>query len=599
MTVFRLFRFVSLGGLICATALTLGACDSVSNISHTDRSGEMSKQDYRDALAPRDEPADDQHSNNGGFGEIPQLKPYVSHSYSERRTFPLVSVSVNRSVPLRDVFYQLAKQADYDLELDPSIRGSIIFTARNRPLNQVVERISNLAGLRYSLDDGVLRVERDTPYNKIYKLDYLSFIRENSSSIDTSVSVVSGEGADTGSSFSSSFESSTDFWSDLEENLGSLLENSSQVVLATRDDPSVTVVEPSGEGASDAVVSIGSISGGGDGDESVASASFVINRQAGLISIFATQATHKEVSAFLDDLKRSITAQVLIEAKVLEVSLNDEYSAGIDWSLLGSGLPEFDVDFLTDSGLGAGVTSTTAASAKPPGAEQGAITPLSSFIGSYTGNDLAVMIRAISEYGTTKALASPRLVVLNNQSAVLNVARNRVFFIVTDTETEEDADTGDETTTFSFDTRTVPEGVIINVMPSINLDTRTVSLAVRPSITDIGNDTIQNPFVDAETFIPQVSIQEIDTVLNVRSGEAVIIGGLLKDSTVATEDGVPILSDVPVMGSLFRTHFDQVQKTELVIFMRATILDDPSQSIHDTDRDLYRKFSQDRRPFKM
>tara|TARA_Y100000590_G_scaffold428865_3_gene540721 strand:+ start:19899 stop:21710 length:1812 start_codon:yes stop_codon:yes gene_type:complete len=596
-------RFVRFALLGCGVVMSLGACDSFENTLKTDRSGGLTKQDYRDALAPRDIPEDDAHSESRGSA-IPELQPYVAHSYTARRTFPLVSVSVNRSVPLRDVFYQLAQQAEYDLELDPSIRGSMIFTARNRPLNQVVERICDLAGLRYTLDDGVLRVERDTPYNKIYKLDYLSFIRENSSTIDTSVSVVSGEGADTGSSFSSSFESSTDFWTDLEDNLTNLLMNESKVALITADDPSVSVLEPSGSGAADAVVSIGAIGAGesgnaGGGDEEDGEASFVINRQAGLISIYATQSTHKEVSAFLTDLKRAITAQVLIEAKVMEVALNDEFSAGIDWNLVQTGIGDLDLlSYVTDTGF-TQILDDGTFDANPTGAEQGGQTPASALYALYDGDDFEALIRAIAEYGTTKALASPRLVVLNNQSAVLNVARNRVFFIVTDTQTEEDADTGDETRTFTYETRTVPEGVIINVMPSINLDERSVSLAVRPSVTDIGNDLIQNPFVDAETFIPQVSIQEVDTVLNVDSGEAVIIGGLMKDSTTATEDGVPVLADMPLVGNLFRGHFDRIEKTELVIFLRATILDKPSDSIHDADRDLYRKFSDDRRPFKM
>lgn len=602
----RFLRIAALCCLLMVGSLGLVACDSLDNTLRTDRSGGMDKQDYRDALAPREVELDDKSGAGDRASAIPDLKPYVSHTYEKRRTYPLVSVSVNRSVPLRDVFYQLAQQAEYDLELDPSIRGSMIFTARQRPLNQVVERICDIAGLRYSLDDGILRVERDTPYNKLYKLDYLSFIRENSSSIDTNVSVVSGDGADTGSSFSSSFTSSADFWQDLEDNLTDLLANASKTPLLTAEDPSVTVVEASGEGAADAIVSVGSVSGGEDsaagaagGEGEGTAARFVVNRQAGLINVYANESAQKEVAAFLDDLRRAITAQVLIEAKVLEVELNDEFSAGVDWNIVQTGIGDLDLlGYVSTNGLAQfaedGTFSTT-----PTGADQGGQTPSSAFYGLYDGDDLQTLVRAISEYGTTKALASPRLVVLNNQSAVLNVARNRVFFLVNDVEDEVDDETGDTTTTYSYETRTVPEGVIINVMPSINLDKRTISLAVRPSVTDIGNDLILNPFIDAETYVPQVSIQEVDTVLNVNSGEAVIIGGLMKDSTTATEDGVPVLSDVPLVGNLFRSHFDRVQKTELVIFLRATILDKASDSIHNTDRDLYRKFSDDRRPFKL
>lgn len=595
---------ITIIGLSLLVCMVLSGCDAVSNQLRTDRSGDMEKQDYRDALAPRDiMEIDDDADEKGGI--IPTMNPYISQGYTEYKEMPLVSVSVNRSVPLRDIFYQLAEQTGYDVELDPNIRGSIIFTARQRPLDQVISRICDMSGLRYKMRDNVLRVEIDTPYNKQYKLDYLSFVRTNSSEINTDISVVSGEGADTGSSFSSSVEIEVDFWSTLQVSLAQLLSNDSYSRLATRTDPSVEVVTENVPGGANAVINVGALPETEEEEEEDIDSEelFSINRQAGLINVYATEKTHKEVNKYLEELKRSITSQVLVEAKVLEVNLNDEFSAGIDWRLLDIANGNLAIDYVTSSGfqrlLDTDATND-AIDAAAPGADQGSQSPASALIAQYSGDEVQGLIRAISEYGTTKALASPRLVVLNNQSAVLNVARNRVFFIVEEEEEEEDDDTGDITTTYSYETRTVPEGVIINVMPSINLDSGMVSLAIRPSVTDIGNDTIRNPFVDVDTRIPQVSIQEIDTVLNVKSGHAVVIGGLMKDFTTSIEDGVPVLSDVPMLGSLFKSHYDQISKTELVIFLRVTILDESGKnSIHDTDRDLYRKFSQDRRPFKL
>lgn len=604
-------RFVQ--GVVClCLGFSLVSCDSVDNLLKSDRTGHLSTQDYRDALAPRDV-LDAEAGKAGPAASIPKLKPYVSHNFTQRKTFPLVSVSVNRTVPLRDVFYQLAQQADYDIELDPAIRGSVIFSARQRPFDQVIQRLCSMAGLRYTLRDQVLRVEIDRPYNKVYRLDYLSFVRESSSSIDTSVSVVAGEGADTGSSFSSSFESSSNFWEDLEDNLTRLLSSRQSRFLVTDNTPVVSGLQASGQGGADALVSIGAIdSGASSHDREIADANFLVNRQAGLISIYAPQVLHKEVKSFLDDLKRSVTAQVLIEAKVLEVALSDSFASGVDWSLLNGG--EFGLSYLTDTALAnlGNLTETNPAdsdskfSRSAPSGESGAI---SSFVASYEGNDFSGLIRAISRFGTTKALASPRLVVLNNQSAVLNVATNRVFFIVNDTEIEESEGAGGqvlETTTFDFETKTIPEGVIINVMPSINLDEGKIALAVRPSVTRVTNQVV-NPFLEirnsvngtkADGGVPEVSVQEIDTVLSVNSGEAVVIGGLMRDTVQSTEDGIPLLSDIPVLGAAFKSHGDRIRKTELVIFLQATILDQASKTVHDTDRDLYRKFSDDRRPFK-
>lgn len=615
----KIIRFFVATILIALTATSLNACEAFENQLKTDRTGGMEKQDYRDALAPRDiEPAE-----QGGFGNdstIPHLKPYISQTATQRESMPLVSISVNRSVPLRDIFYQLAQQSGYDIELDPRIRGSIIFSASERPLDQVVERISEMAGLRYKMEDRRLRVELDTPYNQTYKIDYISYIRTNSSSISTDVSVVSGEGADTGSTFSTSAESTSDFWGELDTNLQLILANQRDSQLRTESDPSVTVqqqnvnVRPVGVpdengniqvSPPDAVINVeslpeeqdaGSGQGGGAGGTGDVAAQFVINRQAGLISVFASQATHKEVAEYLSVLKKSVTAQVLIEAKVMEVSLTDSYSSGIDWSALHIFSPEINIDFATSAGGGYG---GSVANNLPPGAD----TSSAGFAFGYLGNDIEAIVKAISQFGTAKALASPRLVVVNNQAAVLNVAKNRVYFEF-DVDIEPGEEGRDPIVTLDPTIKSVPEGVLLNVMPSINLEKRTVSLALRPTVTKISSFVLDpsvafNGVVGIENRIPEVDVQEIDTVMNVSSGQAVVLGGLMQDSTTSTEDGVPVLSEIPGFGNLFKTHSDTVSKKELVIFLKATILTDPSDAIDNADRDLYRKFSEDRRPFKM
>lgn len=606
--------------LLAVSSVTLSACEAFENQLKTDRSGGLEKQDYRDALAPRDLDID-QQSNMNDDRSIPSLKPYISQSTSHSEPMPLVTISVNRSVPLRDIFYQLAQQSGFDIELDPRIRGSIIFSANQRPLDQVVERISEMTGLRYQIQDKRLRVELDTPYNKTYKIDYISYVRSNSSSITTDVSVVTGGGASTGSSFSTTSSGESDFWGDLEANLGQILANTRDNQLRTQNDPSVRIQEqnvnvravgvPDADGniqvsPPDVIINVQELneeqtSGGGSGGaSSQPSAQFVINRQGGMVTVFASQAAHKEIEEYLADLKKAVTAQVLIEAKVMEVELNDSYSAGIDWrtvALLGS---EFHMDFFTPGGGTFGTFETS----QPPGVES----PTAAFAVGYTGDDVGAVIRAISQFGTTKALSSPRLVVLNNQAAVLNVAKNRVYFEI-EVERTEREDLPD-LILINSSPQTVPEGVLINVMPSIDLERRTIAMSLRPTVTKV-TAMIPDPGVQLmlasmpgapsgiQSGVPEVNVQEIDTVLNVRSGSTAILGGMMQDITTSTEDGVPVLSDIPMIGNLFRTHSDNVRKTELVIFLKATILADPSESIHNTDRDLYRRFSDDRRPFRM
>ncbi len=570
--------------LSLAVALSLSVltgCELSQNYLKADRSGDMEVQDYRDALAQRlPEP---EEAEPAAGANIPEFQSYVSEAAQAAEPMPLVSVTVNQDVPLRDVLFEIAHQADYDIELDPRIQGSIIFTARNRPLDVVIDRISEIAGLRYKFEQDRLRVELDTPYHENYKINYLSYIRSNTSSISNDVAVVSGEGADTGSSFEASATSEANFWGELESNLTQILQTSADSGnLRTAADPAVLTegdIPPLLQEAS-APASLGAAE---------TQARFSVNRQGGIVSIFAPERQQRKVATYLDMLRRSVTSQVLIEAKVLEVSLTDEFSAGIDWSTVdlfsGEGLIEFD------------------AGAFARGVLDPATTPTTNFGASIIGNDFTAAIDAISRFGTVKALASPRLTVLNNQSAVLNVAENQVYFeIEVDITTNE----GVSQTDVNSEIRNVPEGVLINVQPSIDLRSREIAMAVRPTVTRI-TGFVNDPAVafasaglaqPIESQVPVVNVQEFDSVLQMNDGQAIVMGGLIQDRTTSTQNAVPVLGEIPVMGALFRNQQDSIEKTELVVMMRATIVEGRN-AVHNTDKDLYRTFSQDRRPFKL
>lgn len=591
--------------LILTALISLGACDLAQNSLKADREGSMQIQDYRDSLASRVQSEETEIPDNKSG--IPGLQPYIASPDVNMKPMPLVSLSVNQSVPLKDILFELAKQAGYDLELDPRISGSIIFTAREKPFDQVIERISAVAGLRYNFDENnVLRVELDTVYNKLYKVDYLTYVRSSSGRISNNVSVVQGEGADTGSSFSTSTTSEVDFWAELETNLTQILDGVSTGALKTKSTPQISVspqnpnvqtVAPTGEDGfapPDAVLNVESlpvdtVEDAAETSSANASNSFTINKQAGIINVVTTEKGHKKVAEYLQLLEKSVTAQVLIEAKILEVELTDEFATGIDWGAVIGG--EFGFGF-------SGPISATGTS---------------SFAAAYTGNDFQTAIQALSTFGTVKALASPRVTVLNNQAAVMNIADNIVYFEldieVTD---EEDAVNGDERRVeVTSEIKSVPEGVLVNVQPSINLTEKTISLALRPTITRIDR-FVPNPALDfvvalnnldpslsSSAQIPQLNVQEIDSVIKVNSGQSIVLGGLLQDTAETTESGVPILSEAPMVGSLFKNHTDNISKRELVIFLKATIIDSPSDTIHATDKDLYRKYSSDRRPLKL
>ncbi|MGZ9097195.1 MAG: type II and III secretion system family protein [Micavibrio sp.] len=611
-----------LSGISCVvlalsvSTIALSGCDLTRNHLKMDRSGHMEMQDYRDALAPRIAEEDAKADMLAVDDSVPELQPYIASPSKDLKPMPLVSISVNQTVPLRDALFELASQANYDIELDPRIKGSIIFTARDKPFDVVIDRIAGISGLRYKFEDEIVRVELDTPFHKTYKIDYLNYIRQNTSSIKNDVSVVSGEGANTGSKFEAAGKSEADFWGELQNTMTQVLGvPQARSSLMTANDPTITAAPinaapvepvvtqgPDGEQitvqAPAATLQVSSLPTGTEDTTTAAAtpvaagqspdgSSFAVNKQAGILSVNATERQHKQIEDYLKILRRSVTSQVLIEAKIMEVTLNDEFAAGINWNALESLIGEFNLSL------------DGAARPSLPDAVAGDL----NFSIGYTGNDVSAVVDAISRFGTVKALASPRMTVLNNQSAVLNVASNEVYFeIDIDVTTEE----GVTQTDIDSEIRNVPEGVLINVQPSINLDDRTVSMSVRPTITRIVT-SVADPAVafisdgldePIESLIPVVNIQEMDSVVKMDSGHALLMGGLMQDRTDSTQQSVPILGEIPLFGAAFRNQVDNIQKTELVIFLRATIVDADS-NISDADRDLYKRFSGDRRPLKM
>ena len=298
-------------------------------------------------------------------------------------------------------------------------------------------------------------------------------------------------------------------------------------------------------------------------------------------------------------IRRAVTAQVLIEAKILEVALSDEHSTGIDWRAMSLG--DLTLNYLSD---GFGVLGTQGPGSAPI-PDQIVDPTQGTFVLGAGGNDFQALIKAISGFGNVRALASPRLTVLNNQSAVLNVAENRVYFEL-DIDVSEGNQNTPPRTTIDSNIRNVPEGVLINVQPSIDLENEVVSMAVRPTVTRI-TSFVNDPAVsfvaaannvDVSSPIPVVNVQEFDSVIQMNNGQAIVMGGLIQDRTDSQQNAVPVLGEMPLVGGLFRNQRDAVNKTELVVFLKATIVEG-GNTIHNTDKDLYRAFSQDRRPFDM
>ncbi|MBF0375846.1 MAG: type II and III secretion system protein, partial [Alphaproteobacteria bacterium] len=310
---------------------------------------------------------------------------------------------------------------------------------------------------------------------------------------------------------------------------------------------------------------------------------FSSNQQAGLVSVYGTAKQHKLVKEYLDQILQMVSAQVLIEAKVVEVTLTDQFRSGIDWTAvtnfagskftLGLPLPSVALD-------GAALPAFSLGRVDKTGVEQS-------------------LLELVKTFGTVRTLSSPRLTVTNNQTAVLKVARNVVYFEINVTPGTTTS-TGTTPATYSSEMRTVPEGVILTVQPSINLKREEVTLGLRPTITRVvgfkDDPAVRLAGSTEPSPVPEVEVREMDSVVTMGSGEVVVMGGLMQERSTAESTGIPGVMDVPLIGLLAKRQSDMTELVELVVIIKATILKNARDSIAPQDRRIYERFGLDPRP---
>lgn len=549
--------------VMCGLAATLVGCNTVPPDDH-DTGVDKSRDQFKELLDEPD-PAERQRDDARREPSVPELSPLEADADApELFPNPRVSVSVTEKVPVKDVLFQLAQQAGVDIQIDPRITGGIIFSANDTPFLKVIERIARQAGLRYSVKDNVVRVRVDTPFLKTYDVPYITQTRETTSQVAISTQLSSGavgeggaQGGDTSSSSTISGEATSDVYAQLESALTGLLRNTAPRGL-----------EQQGQNGEQGRV--------------------VVTPQSGTISVFATAKQHETVKNYLDRVRRAIGAQVAIQAKIVEVDLNRRFQSGVNWQAVGDQLSAA-VDFNN--------LATSAA-----GAASSGISTL-----TFDSNNFDAVLNLLNQFGTTRTLSSPRVTVMNNQSAILKVAENEVFFEL-DAEEEEDQDTNQTTLEIDSEIRTVPVGLVMAVRPAIDLRNNRVTLTLRPTVSRVDR-FVEDPAValiseqlsgntaDIQSQIPVVETREIDSVLDMESGQTAIMGGLMQERTANEDTGVPGLSQIPWVGRAFKQRDENTNMTELVILLNARIVRDARPG--DADRRIYQDYTRDPRPMPL
>ena len=488
--------------------------------------------------------------------------------------------------------FALARDAKLNVDVHPGVTGNVTLNAIDQTLPQLLTRIARQVDMRYEVDGPNLIVMRDTPYLRTYRIDYLNMVRTSSSQLGVSSQVATG--ASSGGSggvgtFSNNSVSTVNnvsnnrFWDTLVANVRDMLRESDKLMPGAQQAAAATAAPssaPAGAGAAPSTPapqppqpqSGAAQQQGTQTMEFREAASVISNPEAGLLSIRATSRQHEKIQEFLDQVMSNVKRQVLIEATIAEVQLNNQYQRGIDWSKLRTGSAGFQFQQISGG--------------TPAGINTNAFT-----FGYAAGNqNFTAALKLLESFGDVKVLSSPKISVLNNQSAVLKVVDNLVFFTIkADTTINQTT----SLTTFTSTLNSVPVGFVMTVIPQIS-DSDTVVLNLRPTISrKIGDVADPNPSLaqaGVASLVPVIQTREMDSMLRVQSGQVAVMGGLIQDQVSNTEDGIPGVNRVPNFGDLFRQRKDTVTKTELVIFLRPVVIHDASL---EGDYRQYRRFLPD------
>lgn len=483
-------------------------------------------------------------------GAIPEpvIQAPILPQPEQRPNLETYTVIVNQ-VPVRELLFSMARDAKLNIDIDNNIKGKVTMNAIDQTLPQILERLVRQTNISYRLQDESLFVMEDKPYLYLYDVDYLNMSRISKGIVEVSTEISStGAGADVsggggsgrrGGNNSSSVVtnmSSNRFWQTLAVNISSIL--GEELKSSTKP---------------------------GSGDAIKTSVNIIINRESGTLGVRATSRQHKQVSEFLDRVSSSAQRQVLIEATLAEVQLSDHYQAGIDWALLGGITPAGLTKGATQSLLGGNLGSTPFFSLN--------------LAGTPGGNDLTATLKALETFGDVKVLSSPKIMALNNQTAMLKVVDNEVYFSVEVTPGTTNSAGITTDPVIDTDINTIPVGFVMSVMPYIDKND-VVTLHVRPTISRIISFVKDpNPALAAAgaiSEVPVIQVREVETVLKVNSGDTAVIGGLMQDQIIKNKTGVPFLSSIPFLGALFSYTDEEYIKSELVIFIRPVVIHDAS-----------------------
>lgn len=450
-------------------------------------------------------------------------------------------------VDAKDFFTALVSGSPYSVAIHPDVSGRITLSLSEVTLQEALGVVRDIYGYEIRLNGNIVQVYPVGLRTETIALNYLFLKRYGSSSTNVNSGGVSENDTDNQNNNNSNNNNGYQNSGGNNNQNGQNNQNNQNGSSGT----SGTMLYTSNESDfwTELKESLTAFVGTKDGR------SVVISPQAGLVTVRGFPDEIAAVKKFIGDTETHLHRQVIIEAKIMEVTLNDDYQQGVHWNKIMASLGDTDFEFSTTGNIAGNPISTAI----------GGTTSL-----SFSGPDFSGVISMLQTQGNVQVLSSPRITATNNQKAVIKVGQDEYF--VTDVSS---------TTTTGTSTTTTPEveltpffsGISLDVTPQID-EKGDVILHVHPSVTITEEQTKVIQLGGDELILPlaKSSVRESDTIIRAKSGEIVVIGGLIETYTIDQESKTPLLGDIPFLGALFKSTSQTTQKRELVILLKPIVI---------------------------
>lgn len=458
------------------------------------------------------------------------------------------------NVDVADFFTSLVADTDYSVAIHPAVSGQITLDLKQVTLNEAFAVVEQLYGYHIQQVGSIYKVMPGGLRTETIAVNYLLMQRSGNSSISvTAGGISSGQnGGQNNNNNGRNSQSNTQ----IQSNANGTEVNSNFQTGSNSSNGSSVQSSSETDFWKDLKEAITGVMGSGP-DRAV-----VVSPQAGLVTVRGLPAEIEAVRAYLGQTEESLQRQVILEVKIIEVTLNDDYQQGINWSQIAGTIGSTDINFSNNSfTLGNNIT-----------AQIGGLGSI-----GFEGDDFSGVINLLETQGNAQVLSSPRVTAINNQKAVIKVGSDEYYV----TGVTSSSNLTDTTGTGTGITRDVPipelepffSGIALDVTPQINVD-GDVILHVHPSVSETSelNKSINLGGTSAYTLpSAQTNIRESDTIIKARNGEIVVIGGLMQSTISDSESKVPVLGSVPLVGKLFTSISKVERKKELIILIKPTV----------------------------